>query len=58
MPAQKPKFYIGDSVYAEIDEFGDLVLTTENGSFDDPITNRIVLEPAVFAMLLEWMRSP
>lgn len=38
------KEYIGDGVYAEIDQFRDLVLTTENGI---EVTNRIVLEMEV-----------
>lgn len=44
------KRYLGDSVYAEFD--GELVLTTENGYGP---TNRIVLEPAVFAALQEFV---
>lgn len=44
------KTYIGDSVYAEFDEYGCIVLTTENGLPTDP-SNRIVLEPGVFAEL-------
>lgn len=38
------KTYIGDSVYAEYDDLGRIILTTENGYLDDP-RNRIVLEP-------------
>lgn len=46
------KSYIGDSVYADIDErTGDLVLTTENGF--DP-SNTIVLEQQVLTQLLEY----
>ncbi len=47
------KEYIGDSVYVEIDDFGDVVLTTHNGYDDDP-RNRIVLEPTVLKSLLYW----
>ncbi len=47
------KTYIGDGVYAEVDDFG-LVLTTENG-FE--VTNRIVLEVREWKSLLEWMGS-
>ena len=45
------KAYIGDSVYADIDEAGQLVLTTENGY---GATNTIVLEPEVLHMLIEY----
>lgn len=46
------KTYLGDAVYAEADEFGDLVLTTEDGI---RATNRIVLEPAVLGALLRYV---
>lgn len=49
------KLYLGDSVYAEIDERGRIILTTENGYPDDP-RNRIVLEPEVFDALLKLIR--
>lgn len=46
------KTYIGDGVYAQIDpRSGDIVLTTENGI---EVTNRIVLEPEVWKLLLIW----
>lgn len=48
------KAYLGDSVYAKIDEFGRLVLTTENGYPDDP-RNLIVLEPEVFLALENYV---
>ncbi len=43
------KVYLGDGAYAEFDEFGDLVLTTEDGI---RTTNRVVLEPGVLVTLL------
>jgi len=47
------KAYIGDGVYADVDEMtGDLVLTTENGI---EATNRIVLEPAVLHGLEQYI---
>lgn len=47
--------YIGDAVYAEFDERGDLVLTTSDGT---PYpTNRIVLEPAVWDALCLFMQT-
>lgn len=48
------KMYLGDSVYAERDG-EDIILTTENGYPDDP-RNRIVLEPAVWASLVSWVK--
>ena len=45
------KTYLGDSVYAEFDEGGRIVLTTENGG---PPSNRIVLEPDVLIALGEY----
>ncbi len=47
------KTYIGDGVYAEIDDFG-LILTTENGI---EVTNRVVLETREWKSLLAWMES-
>lgn len=46
------KDYLGDGVYAEVTEYGDLVLTTSDGIRD---TNRIVLEPEVLAALLRYV---
>jgi hypothetical protein len=48
----KAKVYIGDAVYAEIDEHGILVLTTEDGI---RATNTIVLEPDVWHALLDYV---
>ena len=50
-PARMPnaKTYLGDAVYLEVLPWGDVVLTTSNGECD---TNRIVLEPSVYAALL------
>jgi hypothetical protein len=52
------KHYIGDGVYVEIEPWGDVVLTTENGI---STTNRIVLEPEVlkeFELYIEqWLQS-
>lgn len=45
------RIYLGDGVYAEFD--GDsITLTTENGI---SVTNRIVLEPDVYAALTAWV---
>jgi hypothetical protein len=43
------KLYLGDSVYAEMMSYGDIILTTENGYGP---TNMIVLEPRVFDELV------
>lgn len=48
------KAYLGDAVYVEIDDFGDVVLTTENGVRE---TNRIVLEERVYSALLSYVGS-
>lgn len=45
------KTYIGDGVSAEIDEYGRLTLTTENGFHT---TNKIILEPEVWRALLDF----
>ncbi len=53
---QRPaKVYLGDSVYARIDN-GTLVLTTENGLPRVP-RNVIVLEPFVYAALVRFMEE-
>jgi len=52
------KEYLGDAVYADLDEWRRIVLTTENGI---EATNAIVLEPEVYAALLAWverLRAP
>jgi hypothetical protein len=46
------KTYLGDGVFADYDGFA-LVLTTEDGV---RTTNRIVLEPAVYAQVVEYVR--
>ena len=47
------KQYLGDSVYVEREGY-DVVLTTENGYPDDP-SNRIVLDPSVYAALWQYI---
>lgn len=46
------KRYLGDSVYVEINDYGQIVLTTENG---DRPTNTILLEPEVFSELTQYV---
>jgi hypothetical protein len=48
------KIYLGDSVYGELDEYGGIWLTTNNGWPDDP-RNKIYLEPAVLSTFLLWI---
>ena len=48
------KAYLGDSVYADIDDVGTLVLTTENGYPDDP-RNIIYMEPQVLLALENYV---
>lgn len=45
------KQYLGDGAYVEYDGYS-LVLTTENGI---EVTNRIVLEPDVYAALVYFV---
>lgn len=49
------KEYLGDSVYADVDEYGALILTTENGLPEDP-SNRIVIEPPVYQAMMSFVR--
>jgi len=48
-----PKVYLGDAVYARVDEFGAVILTTENGV---RATNVITLEPEVMAALAAFYK--
>lgn len=48
----KKKEYLGDSVYVEINEFNQIILTIENG---EGATNTIYLEPEVYATLTEYV---
>jgi hypothetical protein len=50
------KTYLGDSVYADTDADGRIVLTTENGYVDDP-RNKIVLEPEVLSAFWLWLQA-
>ena len=49
-----PKTYLGDSVYATLDDFRCLVLTTENGLGP---SNRIVLESETWEALVRFVAS-
>ena len=44
--------YLGDGVYADIDPYGSLILTTEDGI---EATNRIVLDPSVVGALVTYL---
>jgi len=48
------KRYLGDSVYARVDEYGDLVLTTENGLGP---SNTIILNADVYEALKLFMEA-
>src|SRR5215471_12140839 len=48
------KSYLGDAVYAAVDEWGRLVLTTEDGT---EAYNTIVLEPEVLDALEHYIAS-
>lgn len=47
------KSYLGDGTYVDFDGYS-LVLTTEDGI---SVQNRIVLEPAVYQALVEYVRK-
>lgn len=47
------KIYLGDAVYADIDQFERVVLTTEDGI---EATNTIVLEPEVLSLFQLWLK--
>lgn len=44
--------YLGDGVYADVSEYGELLLTTEDGVH---VSNRIVLEVPVVRALLRYI---
>ena len=48
------KTYIGDSVYADLNEAGQIVLTTENGFGP---SNTIYLEHEVWDNLAMWVKA-
>lgn len=50
----KAKFYLGDAVYAEVNDCSQLVLTTEYGN---SATNTIYLEPEVWAALERYIKG-
>jgi hypothetical protein len=54
--SERNKVYLGDSVYAEIESYGRLILTTWNGYPDDP-RNVIYLEPEVIEALQLYLRK-
>ena len=48
------KEYLGDAVYAQVTRFGELMLTTEDGS--PRATNVIVLDDSVLVALEDYLR--
>jgi hypothetical protein len=48
------KTYLGDGVYADLDDFGSIILTVENGI---DITNTIYLEDEVIEVLLNFVNN-
>jgi hypothetical protein len=48
------KRYLGDAVYACWSNFGDLMLTTEDGI---NVTNKIYLEPEVLNSLMNFIKE-
>jgi hypothetical protein len=53
-PTNKNATYIGDAVYAAIDECNNLVLTTENGI---SVSNIIIIEPEIYPMLERFIKK-
>lgn len=52
--AKERKTYLGDGVYGELDDFGNVILTTSNGI---QITNTIHLEPEVLRAMMAWLSA-
>jgi len=48
------KEYLGDAVYAEVDRWGGIVLTTENGY---STSNTIVMEPQVITAMEAFIKQ-
>ena len=46
--------YLGDGVYVQVDEWGQVILTTEDG---DKVTNTVVLNDAVFRELMQAINA-
>jgi hypothetical protein len=49
------KEYLGDSVYVDVDDFGAIILTTENG-LTEP-SNEIFLEYEVAKKLVDYIQK-
>lgn len=50
------KIYLGDSVYAELQDDGSVMLTTNNGYPDDP-RNVICMEPDILKSFQDWLAA-
>ena len=46
------KCYLGDGVYVDVDGYGGLVLTAENGEY---VQHEIFLEASVYHALVQWV---
>lgn len=55
-PAPRLKVYLGDSVYAQFNDYDQLVLTTENGLPSDP-SNKIIFEPETYRALSLFLQN-
>lgn len=55
-PEHPAKTYLGDSVYVDVNGWGGIILTTENGLPNDP-SNTIVLEGEVWIALSQWVNA-
>ena len=46
--------YLGDAVYARLEQHGDVEIYTSDGYRK---TNSVIFEPAVLGSLLDWLKS-
>lgn len=46
------KRYLGEGAYVDLDQYGNVILTAENGII---ATDTVVLEPAALLAFLRWL---
>lgn len=54
--AEINKIYLGDSVYAQYDQYGQIILTTENAITCVP-SNRIMLDQKVLENFIQYLKK-
>lgn len=50
----RTKEYLGDAVYVDLTEWGEVILTTEDGI---RATNQIVMDGAVLSNFEHWLKN-